>query len=66
MAGMAGMPRNLVNELRGDVMHEVIDIYNHIDNKTLKVSLPGAYTTIWDLRNQFTGTFRYAVTHGIF
>ena len=32
----AGMPRDFVKELRGDVRHEAIDIYNHIDKKELK------------------------------
>jgi len=34
----AGMPRDFIKELRGDVRHEVIDIYNHIDKKELKES----------------------------
>jgi integrase/recombinase XerD len=34
----AGMPRDFVKELRGDVRHEAIDIYNHIDKKELKES----------------------------
>jgi integrase/recombinase XerD len=34
----AGMPRDFVKELRGDVRHEAIDIYNHIDKKELKDS----------------------------
>ena len=32
----AGMPRDFVKELRGDVRHEAIDIYNHIDKKDLR------------------------------
>ena len=32
----AGMSRDFVKELRGDVRHEAIDIYNHIDLKELK------------------------------
>jgi integrase/recombinase XerD len=34
----AGMPRDYVKELRGDVRHEAIDIYNHIDKKELRES----------------------------
>lgn len=34
----AGMPRDFVKELRGDIRHEAIDIYNHIDKKELKES----------------------------
>jgi integrase/recombinase XerD len=34
----AGMPRDFVKELRGDVRHEAIDIYNHIDKKELTES----------------------------
>ncbi len=34
----AGMPRDFVKELRGDVRHEAIDIYNHIDRKELRES----------------------------
>ena len=34
----AGMPRDFIKELRGDVRHEAIDIYNHIDKKELKES----------------------------
>jgi integrase/recombinase XerD len=34
----AGMPRDFVKELRGDVRHEAIDIYNHIDKNELKES----------------------------
>jgi integrase/recombinase XerD len=34
----AGMPRDFVKELRGDVRHEAIDIYNHIDKKELRES----------------------------
>jgi integrase/recombinase XerD len=34
----AGMPRDFVKELRGDVRHEAIDIYNHIDGKELRES----------------------------
>jgi len=34
----AGMPRDFVKELRGDVRHEAIDIYNHIDKKELMES----------------------------
>jgi integrase/recombinase XerD len=34
----AGMPRDFVKELRGDVRHEAIDIYNHIDRKELRDS----------------------------
>jgi len=34
----SGMPRDFVKELRGDVRHEAIDIYNHIDKKELKES----------------------------
>jgi len=34
----AGMPRDFVKELRGDVLHEAIDIYNHIDKKELRES----------------------------
>jgi integrase/recombinase XerD len=33
-----GMPRDFVKELRGDVRHEAIDIYNHIDKKELRES----------------------------
>ena len=32
----AGMPRDFVKELRGDIRHEAIDIYNHIDKKELR------------------------------
>ena len=34
----AGMQRDFVKELRGDVRHEAIDIYNHIDKKELRDS----------------------------
>ena len=34
----AGMPRDFIKELRGDIRHEAIDIYNHIDKKELKES----------------------------
>ncbi|MCJ7443959.1 MAG: tyrosine-type recombinase/integrase [Methanotrichaceae archaeon] len=34
----AGMPRDFVKELRGDVRREAIDIYNHIDKKELQES----------------------------
>lgn len=34
----AGMPRDFVKELRGDVRGEAIDIYNHIDKKELRES----------------------------
>jgi len=33
-----GMPRDFVKELRGDVRHEAIDIYNHIDKEALRES----------------------------
>jgi len=32
----AGMSRDFVKELRGDVRHDAIDIYNHIDKKELR------------------------------
>lgn len=34
----AGMPRDFVKELRSDVRHEAIDIYNHIDKRELRES----------------------------
>jgi integrase/recombinase XerD len=34
----AGMQRDFVKELRGDVRHEAIDIYNHIDKMELRES----------------------------
>jgi integrase/recombinase XerD len=34
----AGMPRDFVKELRGDVRREAIDIYNHIDRDELRES----------------------------
>jgi integrase/recombinase XerD len=34
----AGMPRDFVKELRGDVRREAIDVYNHIDKEELKES----------------------------
>lgn len=34
----SGMPRDFVKELRGDIRHEAIDIYNHIDKKELRES----------------------------
>ena len=34
----AGMQREFVKELRGDIRHEAIDIYNHIDKKELRES----------------------------
>jgi integrase/recombinase XerD len=34
----AGMPRELIQELRGDVRKEAIDIYDHIDKKELRES----------------------------
>ena len=34
----AGMPRDFVKELRGDVRREAIDVYNHIDPKDLRES----------------------------
>jgi integrase/recombinase XerD len=32
------MSRDFVKELRGDIRHEAIDIYNHIDKKELRES----------------------------
>ena len=34
----AGMPREFIQELRGDVRREAVDIYDHIDKKELKES----------------------------
>jgi len=34
----AGMPREFIQELRGDVRRDAIDIYDHIDKKELKES----------------------------
>jgi len=34
----AGMPRELIQELRGDVRKEAIDIYDHIDKRELRES----------------------------
>ena len=34
----AGMPREMIQELRGDVRRDAIDIYDHIDKDELKVS----------------------------
>ena len=34
----SGMSRDFVKELRGDIRHEAIDIYNHIDKKELRES----------------------------
>jgi integrase/recombinase XerD len=34
----SGMPRDFVQELRGDVRREAIDIYNHIDRQELRKS----------------------------
>lgn len=34
----AGMPRGFIQELRGDVRRETIDIYDHIDKKELRES----------------------------
>ncbi len=34
----AGMPREFIQELRGDVRKEAIDIYDHIDHKELRES----------------------------
>jgi integrase/recombinase XerD len=34
----SGMSRDFVKELRGDVRHDAIDIYNHIDKKELRES----------------------------
>ncbi|MDF0592203.1 site-specific integrase [Methanotrichaceae archaeon M04Ac] len=34
----AGMPREFIQELRGDVRKEAIDIYDHIDRKELRES----------------------------
>jgi len=34
----AGMPREFIQELRGDVRRETIDIYDHIDEKELRES----------------------------
>jgi len=34
----AGMPREFIQELRGDVRKEAIDIYDHIDNEELRKS----------------------------
>lgn len=34
----AGMPREFIQELRGDVRRDAIDIYDHIDRKELKES----------------------------
>ena len=33
-----GMPREFIQELRGDVRKEAIDIYDHIDRKELRES----------------------------
>jgi hypothetical protein len=32
------MPRDFVKELRGDVRHEAMGIFNHIDKKELRES----------------------------
>ncbi|UEC42055.1 MAG: hypothetical protein METHAR1v1_310023 [Methanothrix sp.] len=34
----SGMPREFIQELRGDVRKEAIDIYDHIDKKELRES----------------------------
>jgi integrase/recombinase XerD len=34
----AGMPREFIQELRGDVRKEAIDIYDHIDREELRKS----------------------------
>ncbi|MDD1742598.1 MAG: tyrosine-type recombinase/integrase [Methanotrichaceae archaeon] len=34
----AGMPREFIQELRGDARREAIDIYDHIDKKELRES----------------------------
>ena len=34
VSGDGGHAGNFVKELRGDVRHEAIDIYNHIDKKS--------------------------------
>jgi len=34
------MPREFIQELRGDVRKEAIDIYNHIDKKEIRESYP--------------------------
>lgn len=34
----AGMPREFIQELRGDARKEAIDIYDHIDRKELRES----------------------------
>lgn len=34
----SGMPREMIQELRGDVRRDAIDIYDHIDREELKVS----------------------------
>ncbi|GEM_PF-2209533 len=45
----AGMTREFILVLRGDVRREAIDIYDHIDKKELRESLSDAYTAIGDL-----------------
>jgi hypothetical protein len=42
------MSGDFIKELRGDVRHEAIDIYNHTDKKELWES-SGAYTAARDL-----------------
>ena len=34
----AGMPREFIQELRGDIRREAIDIYDHIDREELRRS----------------------------
>jgi len=42
-----GMPREFIQELRGDVRRKAIDIYDHVDKKELKESCLVIYRRIW-------------------
>jgi hypothetical protein len=41
------MPREFIQELRGDVRRKAIDIYDHVDKKELKESCLVIYRRIW-------------------
>jgi hypothetical protein len=43
------MPREFIQELRGDARKEAIDVYDHIDRKELSRKLPRPHTAAGDI-----------------
>ena len=43
------MPREFIQELRGDARKEAIDVYDHIDRKELSRKLPHPHTAAGDI-----------------